>query len=177
MDRVELKRLQILQALEAAWFADKREPLCVRHVMTVSPTVVSEETSVIELVRLLHRHGFRHLLVTDSAGCLVGVLSDRDVIRCFGPDRDPDKRRLAWLTAADIMSRDLITIAPTARLEVAIDMLVMHGISCLPVVVDDTIRGIVTNTDLNLLLQLLLKTTVGAPSNSQRLACCSPGDD
>lgn len=164
MDRLEIKRLQILQALEATWFNESRDALCVSHVMTLSPTTVSEQTSVLELVKLLHTHGFRHLLVLDSQGQLTGVLSDRDVIRCFGPDHRPNPERLASVQAAEIMSRDLVTVPPTCRLETAIDLLVNHGISCLPVIVNNTIRGIVTNTDLNLLLQLLLRTAAAEPA-------------
>jgi CBS domain-containing protein len=159
MDRIEIKRLQILQALEAAWFSERREMLTVSHVMSLAPTVVTEKSTVLELVKLLHRYAFRHLLVTDENGCLVGVLSDRDVSRCFGPDHQPDRHKLTSITAGEIMSRELITAEPNTPLVVAIDRMVIHGISCLPVVVDHSIRGIVTSTDLNLLLQLLLKTS------------------
>lgn len=175
MDRLELKRLQILQALEATRFSRQPEPLRVCHIMTESPTAVNEQTTVLELVRLLHRHGFRHLLVTDATGSLAGVLSDRDVIRCFGPEHKPDERRLAWITAGEIMSRDLITISPGARIDVAIDLIVSQGISCLPVLEGDTIRGIITNTDLNLLLQLVLKTSpVHGNAESARRATLVP---
>lgn len=159
MDRLEIKRIQILHALEQTDGGD--EPLEVQHVMTASPTTVGEQTSALELVRLLQKHGFRHLLVTDPSGRLAGVLSDRDVIRCFGPNRYPDERRLAEICARDIMSRDVVTVQPNTRLQVAVDSIVSQGISCLPVVTAGRVLGILTNTDLHVLLQALLKTEFG----------------
>lgn len=156
MDRLEIKRMQVLHALEQT--DGVLEPLEVQHVMTAAPTTVNEQTSALELVRLLQKHGFRHLLVTDDADRLAGVLSDRDVIRCFGPSRYPDEHRLAEICARDIMSRDVITVRPETRLEVAVDTVVTQGISCLPVVTAGRVLGILTNTDLHLLLQALLKS-------------------
>lgn len=156
MDRLEIKRMQVLHALEQTDGA--HEPLEVQHVMTAAPTTVNEQTNALELVRLLQKHGFRHLLVTDDADRLAGVLSDRDVIRCFGPSRYPDEHRLAEICARDIMSRDVITVRPETRLEVAVDTVVTQGISCLPVVTAGRVLGILTNTDLHLLLQALLKS-------------------
>lgn len=155
MDRVDLKRVQIKKALDGR-AENSAQPVCVREVMTAAPTTVDASTTVLELVRLLQKHGFRHLLVTHSDGTLAGILSDRDVIRCFGPERYPDERRLSGIRAAEIMSSDLITVTPTTRIEVAIDILIAHGISCLPVVVDEQVVGILTNTDLHLLLEALL---------------------
>ncbi len=167
MDRVELKRAQILAALETA-SQTPDEPLLVRNVMTSAPTTVDMSTSVLDLVRLLQKHGFRHLLVVHPEGNLAGVLSDRDVIRCFGPERYPDERRLSKILAADIMSSDILTVHPETQLAVAVDMMIAHGISSLPVVVEEKVLGILTNTDLHLLLQAVIS---GASVSSPAQAC------
>lgn len=156
MDRIDLKREQIAQLLESAECQTQRDPLVVSDVMTASPTTVPAAMTVLDLVRSLQRFGFRHLLVINEDGTLAGVLSDRDVIRCFGPDRYPDERRLSSITASEIMSTDVITVSPGTRVELAVQMMISHGISSLPVVVDDKVVGIVTNTDLHVLLQAML---------------------
>lgn len=163
MDRLQIKRAQIAHAL-----ADRPlEELTVCDVMTMAPRTVRGETSVLDLVRLLKTNGFRHLLVNDMADNLVGVLSDRDVIRCFGPNKYPDENKLARITAADIMSSDLITTGPQEPIQGGLAIMVAHGISCLPVVVGPKAVGILTNTDMHLLLEQILKLGRGAVSGPQ----------
>jgi len=97
-------------------------------------------------------------MVTDAAGRLIGVISDRHVIRCLGPGQHPDRAALARITAAGIMSTNLVTVRPDTPLERAVMLMTEQGISCLPVLVDRTLVGILTNTDLHVVLQILLQT-------------------
>jgi CBS domain-containing protein len=126
--------------------------------MTANPSCISPEATLLELVKLFHAKEFRHPLVTDADANLVGVVSDRDVIRCFGPGRYPAEETLKGITAADIMSTDLVTISPEAPLEQAIELLCGYGINCLPVVSNAKLVGILTSTDLYVVLEMLLKT-------------------
>ena len=116
-------------------------------------------TSVLDVVRMFQAKEFRHLLVTDSQGRLVGLVSDRDVLRTLGPDRQPDQERLAAIAALDIMSADLITAPPDWPLAAATSEMLGHGISCLPVLADDKLVGILTNTDVQTVLEVLLQTS------------------
>jgi CBS domain-containing protein len=132
--------------------------LSVEEAMTANPSCISPEATLLELVKLFHAKEFRHPLVTDADGNLVGVVSDRDVIRCFGPGRYPAEEVLKGITAADIMSTDIVTISPDAPLEQAIELLCGYGINCLPVVSNAKLVGILTSTDLYVVLEMLLKT-------------------
>jgi CBS domain-containing protein len=134
--------------------------------MTGDPTCISPDATVLELVRLFHAKEFRHPLVSDADGNLLGVVSDRDVLRCFGPGRYPDSSVLEGVTAADIMSNDLVTIKPEAPLEQAIELLCGYGISCLPVVSGGKLVGILTSTDLYAVLETLLQSLRRSPSAS-----------
>lgn len=157
MHRTDAKRMQVLQALGNTNGNDAEAVLLAAQVMTAAPSCISPETTVLELIDLFHAKQFRHLLVTDAAGRLIGLVSDRDVIRCLGPSR-PDKSVLAGIRTTDIMSTDLVTISPATPLSKAVTLMVDHGISCLPVLADGTLVGILTNTDLYLVLQVLLQT-------------------
>jgi len=128
----------------------------LREVMTPAPTCVAPEASVLQLVRLLHAKRFRHLLVTTDGGKLVGIISDRDVVRCFGPTAYPDEELLATIRADQIMSRDVISIASEATLTAALDVMHDHGVSCLPIVEGERLAGIVTTSDLMRLLRRLV---------------------
>jgi CBS domain-containing protein len=146
--------------------------ISVAEAMTANPSCISPEATLLDLVKLFHAKEFRHPLVTDADGNLVGVVSDRDVIRCFGPGRYPAEDVLKGITAADIMSTDLVTISPDAPLEQAIELLCGYGINCLPVVSGAKLVGILTSTDLYVVLEMLLKSFQQTGS-SEMTACSS----
>lgn len=93
MDRVEAKRMQVREALDN----DNREELreqggfLVGQVMTSNPSCISPDTTALELIGLFHAKQFRHLLVVDEERRLIGIISDRDVLRCLGPAKRPDR--------------------------------------------------------------------------------------
>lgn len=168
MDRLDVKRTQVLAALDA----DDKIPsrlLTVAHVMTVAPTCISANTPLKDLVRLMVANGFRHLLVTDSFQGLLGVISDRDLLRSLGPEEGlaGAVECEAEPTAARVMSTDLLTASPGEPLEEAVDRMVTHGVSCLPVVSGETLVGILTNTDLQVLLHQLLRRRQALKSSAQ----------
>jgi acetoin utilization protein AcuB len=157
MDRLESKRNQICEALGDAEQWERQGGLTVGQVMTVEPSCIPPGMNALELVKLFHAKQFRHLLVTEE-GRLAGVISDRDVIRCLGPEHAPQRDVLTRITAAEIMSTDLVTVGPATTLDKAAVMMLEEGISCLPVVSDGRLQGILTNTDLHVVLQILLQT-------------------
>jgi acetoin utilization protein AcuB len=131
----------------------------VRDVMTPAPNCITSSTSVLDVVRMFHAKEFRHLLVTDSRGRLLGLVSDRDVLRIIGPDRQLDQDRLAEIPTLDIMSTDLITMTPDTSLSQATSEMLGNGISCLPVLADEKLVGILTGTDLQAVLEVLLEAS------------------
>ena len=143
---------------------DRRNCLLIGQVMTTSPSCISPQTTALELIELFHSKRFRHMLVTDGHDKLVGVISDRDVIRCLGPGKSLQRDSLARITAADLMSTDLVTVQPSTPVERAAVLMIDEGISCLPVLADGLLAGIVTNTDMHVVLQILLEALRQSPS-------------
>jgi len=154
MDLTSAKQTRIHAALQDS---RRQGGLLARDVMTVAPSCISPTTTTLELIGLFHAKQFRHLLVTCPEKGLLGIISDRDALRCLGPDKSPNKSRLAGIAASEIMSTDLITIGPNTPLDRVVQIMVDQGISCLPVLVDGTPVGILTNTDLHMALQALLQ--------------------
>ncbi|HJT31748.1 MAG TPA: CBS domain-containing protein [Pirellulales bacterium] len=163
MDRLDRKRQQVLEAL-GELIEQGQDRLRVGQVMTPDPACISADASILELVRLFHAKEFRHPLVTDAEGNLIGVVSDRDVIRCFGPAKYPPEEVLRGITAAEIMSTDVVTASPDDLLEQAIEQLFGYGINCLPVVSGGRLVGILTTTDLYVVLEAMLKTFRRSPT-------------
>ena len=98
----------------------------------------------------------RHLPVVDKKGHVVGVLSDRDILRNLTKiDGKPTP-------VTQIMSRRVQTVKPSMLASEAATLLIEHKFGCLPVVGDDEqIVGIITDTDfLKIAEQALLGVDV-----------------
>jgi acetoin utilization protein AcuB len=156
VNRAEQKRDRLHTTFEQAAEAQRLDALVAADVMTRNPHAVTTATTAAELVQHFHERRFRHLLVVEE-NQLVGVISDRDVIRLFGLDDFPERNALEALTAGELMSTDLITVEPETSLLAAVKLIVENSISCLPVVEQGRAIGILTTTDLYLALEQLLR--------------------
>jgi acetoin utilization protein AcuB len=134
-----------------------------RELLTVAP-----ETPLADVARLLRRRGIRHVPVLER-GALVGIISDRDLKGALLDGGDIDAV-LADRLARDVMTRDVITIAPMFPVEEAARIMVSEKISALPVTQSERVVGIVTETDV----LLLLITAMGVTQPSSRLDVLYP---
>jgi CBS domain-containing protein len=98
----------------------------------------------------------RHLPVVDKKGHVVGVVSDRDILRNI------TKIDGAPTPVTHIMARRVQTVKPDTPAATAATMMLEHKFGCLPVVGDDEqIVGIITDTDfLKIAEQALLGVDV-----------------
>ncbi len=116
----------------------------VRDVMTEDPVQVGPAEPVPPIAELMRARKIRHVLVVDRTGRVLGVISDRDICRPRGK------------TAREVMSQPPITVSPEAEIIPAVTILLQRRISCLPVVHDEKVRGILTVTDVLIAFQALI---------------------
>ncbi len=118
-------------------------PETVGDVMTRQVVTMSPHDSFSDAITLIAKHSFRHFLVVDAANNLVGVVSDRDILRMLARTAN-----LQGTSVSQFMSRDVITVTPETRLSHAVGKMLSKRINCLPVL-DDTknLCGIITSTD------------------------------
>ncbi len=155
--RALAKRQDLQEVFQAAANQASLGEVTVGQVMTPSPFTVCSSTTASELVQLFQEHRFRHFLVVDE-GQLVGVLSDRDVIRLFGSEDFSERKALEDFTALDLMSPDVLSVTPDTPLREAVPLMVSAVINCLPIVEEGRPVGILTGTDMFLTLEQLLKS-------------------
>lgn len=109
------------------------------QVVTIGP-----EATIADAVASLKRKGIGALVVTDDAGGVIGILSERDVVRGLARHGRGvlDKR------VEDLMSREVVTCGLESRVEELMRDMTVRRIRHLPVVEDGRLVGIVSIGDV-----------------------------
>jgi acetoin utilization protein AcuB len=140
----------------------------VADAMTRRPVTVPPDATVAAALSAMRRGRFRHLPVV-AGGELVGVVAHGDLEASPGTPVEAAES-LADRPLSDVMSTEPVTVWPDEPVEVAARLLVEHAIGCLPVVADDGLVGILTESDLFLVLLRLL----GGDEPSSRITVVLP---
>ncbi len=125
----------------------------VSALMTRDVVTIGLDDTLADVREIFDTHNFHHLLVLDG-GKVVGVVSDRDLLKHLSPfvgklsERTQDAFTLQR-TVHQVMSHTVVTVMATDTMETCSQLMLTRGVSCLPVV-DDRGRcvGIVTWRDL-----------------------------
>jgi len=131
----------------------KETDLRAQDLMTPDPVTVTPEASITEVWDLMRERGVRHLPVVEGEA-LVGMLSDRDLARFdvgrLLTDGGQTLRRELETPAVNVMTADVVTVAPEAELAEVIDVLVDNRIGAVAVVRPETqeLVGIVSYIDV-----------------------------
>lgn len=132
----------------------------INTIMTTDLITVPSSASLATARELMHDHRIHHLPVVDD-GRLVGLLTLTDVFAASDSVlRDKDSRlRARNITISEVMTTDIMTVERTASVRQAALFLEKHKIGCLPVMADEQLVGIITDTDflgvaINLLEQI-----------------------
>jgi Zn-dependent protease/CBS domain-containing protein len=120
--------------------------VAVGDVMSTSLITVAPGMPVPELLHLMYttKHLGFPVLEGDT---LVGIVTLEDVHRT--PEIDRDAKQVK-----DLMTRNLITLPPTAMLSEAFRIMSRYNIGRIPIVADGRLTGIVTRTDILKVMEL-----------------------
>ena len=94
----------------------------------------------------------RHLPVIDESNHLVGVVTQHDLLKAsvssvLGFDRTKEKEWLGTVRVQDVMTIEVTTIEAGAGIVEAVDKLILGKFGCLPVVENNQLVGLMTETD------------------------------
>jgi acetoin utilization protein AcuB len=127
--------------------------------MTTNPVTIGDAVQVRQALEMMGSHRLRHLPVLDADDNLVGIVSEKDLLRA-----QPDS------LVSEVMTRDVVTVTEYTALEEAARIMADGKISSLPVMRDGRLVGIVTETDL---FQVFLEF-LGAREEGVRLTMLVP---
>jgi CBS-domain-containing membrane protein len=134
-------------------------------VMTRQVISVGPETSILEVARLMLQHRISGLPVVDTAGNLVGIVTEGDFLR--RTEIGTQRRRPHWLEfilgpgrlaseyahtsgrkVDEVMTTEVRTVMGDTPLEEVVHLMERHGIKRLPVLCERNLVGIVTRANL-----------------------------
>lgn len=121
----------------------------VKDVMSDEVVVIGEREHAEYARNLMLKHGFSRIVVINEDGNPIGIVTEKDITRKLREDEPAWRRRpIDKISIGRIMSKNLITIDSDGELKDAAEIMIKNNISCLPVVDDEGLAGIVTKTDL-----------------------------
>jgi acetoin utilization protein AcuB len=127
-----------------------RPAILARDLMTVPVLSLPSDSPLTEAWAVMKRRGFHHMPVTSIHGTLVGMVSDRDLLR-HAPDliAMTNSGHAAQRRLAEIMASRVISATPTTDIREIARVMVDERIHAVPIL-DNTRRliGILSASDL-----------------------------
>jgi CBS domain-containing protein len=116
--------------------------MLVEDCMIPNPLVVTRSEAIDAVADLIRRHGILQVPVVDIGNRLIGIITDRD-LRSAG-----ESGKTIHLTAEDIMTREVHSVAPGEDVAEAMKTLCHYRFGSLPVVVGERVVGLISTHDL-----------------------------
>ncbi|MFN2589309.1 MAG: cyclic nucleotide-binding/CBS domain-containing protein [Actinomycetota bacterium] len=114
----------------------------VSEIMTGAAVLDSSDDTLAEAARKMWKQQTGSLLVVDGDD-LVGIITERDVLKAVATGVSVGETRIS-----EVMSKDVITVAPGASLREAAKIMADKWIRHLPVVDNGKLVGVLSQRDL-----------------------------
>ena len=124
----------------------------ILEIMTPDPITISADTSLAEAGSIMQEKRIRHIPIVGEDKALIGLITQRDILAAAAGD-DSDQ------TAKDVMRTSVYTIGEEDELRSAALKMQKYKIGSLPVLRNNQLVGIITDSDyvslaINLLEQM-----------------------
>ena len=139
----------------------------VRDIMTKNVIACQAQTTVEEAARLMYLNGLTGLPVLNEQDEIVGIITEQDLVKVEGHLHLPitftflgsivslgggevpqQLERLLASQVKELMTKEVITIAPEAPIEDLAELFLHKKVNPVPVVTDDKLVGIVSRADI-----------------------------
>jgi CBS domain-containing protein len=107
-------------------------------------STISQERSVIDAIALLKERGIGALVVTGKTAPLVGIFSERDVVRALAASGE----KALKLKVSELMSHDVVTCSESTELNELMTTMTERRIRHVPVVDDGQLTGLISIGDV-----------------------------
>jgi len=127
----------------------ERVPMIVEEMMKTDVITLQPTHTIKEAITLLREKKIRHLPITDTSGQVVGVVSDRDIKEATPSSLlEGNLIDIQSVLLQDVMTKNPIVGHPLDFVEEVATIFYDQKIGCLPIVSNEKLVGIITETDL-----------------------------
>lgn len=117
----------------------------VREIMSTELVTIDPSATLFEAARVMSAGHVGSVLVLE-AGSLVGILTERDMLRALAESSKADEARVS--AVSKWMTRDPITVGPDVSVAEALNRMLFGGFRHLPVMDSEAVAGMVSMRDL-----------------------------
>jgi len=100
--------------------------------------------SLEKISQTLSKHRIGAIFILDDKGKLVGIVSERDIVRNMASD----SVNVLTNTAADVMTREVVTCLPSDTVTMLMGLMTENRIRHIPVVADGQVKGVISIGDV-----------------------------
>jgi acetoin utilization protein AcuB len=127
--------------------------MLVKDRMTRNPITAQPETTHKKAAELMQDHNIHHLPVINKQGQLVGIVVHEDLLSAQPSTATSLSiyeihSLLSKLQLKQLMHHPVITVSGNCPLEEAAQLMLTEDVGCLPVMENDQLVGIITDTDI-----------------------------
>ncbi|MDH5374442.1 MAG: CBS domain-containing protein [Candidatus Bathyarchaeota archaeon] len=115
----------------------------IRNIMVDKVITTKKEATVEDAVKLMNKYEIGCLVVVEN-GKPVGIITERDLLKRVLRK----SKELRNMGVTEIMSKPLVSIAPSVEIEEAAKLMFQKKIKKLPIVKKGKLLGLVTLTDI-----------------------------
>lgn len=149
---------------------ENNQMITIDEFMTTDPCTLRDTDTINEARQIMTEKHIRHIPIIDGENHVLGLVTQRDVLAATGPvllpsDKSDSVDANADIKLSEIMIRNVRVVHQSDSLRQAAVYLQAHKYGCLPVVSDDCLVGIITDSDfiaiaINLLEQAELSEDI-----------------
>ena len=124
----------------------KSSKLCAKDFMNKDVKTITEMDSINKAVKIMSDTGVSSLVVErNDDNDAFGMITRKDIVEALMSELESNS---AAMLVEDIMSKPVITVYPNLSIFRCYQMMRMMGVRRMPVVDDNQVIGILSNTDL-----------------------------
>ena len=141
--------------------------ITIDEFMTSEPYTLRETDSINDACEVMIGKNIRHIPIVDDDKHVVGLITQRDVLVAIDPEAVQEAESASHeirsnINLSEIMNRNVSVIRKSDSLRQAALFLQAHKYGCLPVVDDDRLVGIITDSDfIDIAINLLEQAELG----------------
>jgi CBS domain-containing membrane protein len=125
----------------------------VRDLMSPSVKTLGLNDKLSVADELMQTERIRHLPIVNEDGRVVGIVSQRDLffnalVQALGFGSTSHDRILSSILVKEVMTENVVTTTPEALVTDAARVMVDRKIGCLPVIQNDALVGILSESDI-----------------------------